>query len=75
MDQENFDDKVKTFFKDKKNTAIVILSTLVLIFGGVAFQDVKTIEASSTTVNLDERIESDRRCNNYVFNIDSELGF
>lgn len=24
---------------------------------------------------LDERIESDRRCNNYVFNIDSELGF
>lgn len=61
MDQWNFDEKAVNFFKDKKNTAIVILSILVFVLtGGIASKSdtIKTIEASSTVSNLDERIES-----------------
>lgn len=58
-EQKNFDDTVKHFFSDKKNTAIAILSVLLLLCAVlISYSKNTTVETVADTTRLNGEVEN-----------------
>lgn len=61
-EQKNFDEKAKSFFKDKKNIAIIILSILVIMFAGTSGNlnnSTNTVETSANVLEEETTASED----------------